>query len=273
MESIRLLSFRLALCCLNALLLSLWLGLAPRVHWALTAASALALLASVLWAVKLAVLWRRAMLWRRRRNVRPSREIQTERRRISADLHDSIGSQLVQMQLALKGEAVSVSSIHYAQNTLEQTLLDLRLIVDSMDSMNDPLDLRLARLRHRFQPVLEQRGIELNWGLQALEGGDLPDLPRGTQANEITSIVQEAMSNALQHSQASCIWLALQPLAPNLSWKLSIEDDGIGIVQVQNKPQSSGLGLINMRRRAALAGVSFSIEPRDEGGTRVQLRW
>ena len=270
MDSIRLLSFRLALCCLNALLLGLWLSFAPSGHMALQVLTAVALAVSVLWTGRLIFLWRRALLWRRRRNARPSREIQTERRRISADLHDSIGSQLVQMQLALKGVPISSSSISYTQNMLEQTLLDLRLIVDSMDAMGDSLELRLARLRHRFQPVFEQRGIELNWDLAAASS-DAPELPRGKFVNEITSIVQEAMSNALQHSQASVIGLSLKP--EGLSYSLVIEDNGVGILQTQESSEATGLGLINMRRRAALAGVDLSIEARAGGGTQVSLHW
>src|SRR5258707_2438613 len=42
-------------------------------------------------------------------------------------------------------------------------LLDLRLMVDAMDAMEDALPVRLARLRHRLQPVLDRRGMRICW--------------------------------------------------------------------------------------------------------------
>jgi signal transduction histidine kinase len=51
-------------------------------------------MAAVAWLLPLAY---RSVLWRRRKSVRPSREVQLERRRIAEALHDDVGSQLVQL--------------------------------------------------------------------------------------------------------------------------------------------------------------------------------
>ncbi len=50
-----------------------------------------------------------------------------------------------------------------AQAALEQGMLHLRFVVDSMDAQDEPVTTRLARLRHRLQPVLERRGIQPAW--------------------------------------------------------------------------------------------------------------
>src|SRR5256885_4632170 len=97
----------------------------------------------------------RLLLWRRRRSPGPSREVQAERRRIAADLHDGVGGLLVHAMALLDPRETRQRQ---AQELLEQALLDLRLMVDAMDAMEDALPVRLARLRHRLQPLLDRRG-------------------------------------------------------------------------------------------------------------------
>ncbi|MBA4004163.1 MAG: histidine kinase, partial [Delftia sp.] len=164
----------------------------------------------------------RLLLWRRRRSPRPSREVQAERRRIAADLHDGVGGLLVHAMALLDPRETRQRQ---AQELLEQALLDLRLMVDAMDAMEDALPVRLARLRHRLQPVLDRRGMRICWSVAdphaaaGLSGApdlpvlqDLPDLPRGQPSQQLLAIAQEAVSNALQHARATTLWLVLEPV-------------------------------------------------------------
>ena len=187
----------------------------------------------------------RSLLWRRRKSVRPSREVQLERRRMAAALHDGVGSQLVHL--------ISLSEQHpdpAMRLALEQCLLDLRLIVDSMDAQDESLAVLLARFRHRLQPVLERQGMSLHWDIWDPEAlGAAGCLPRGSMAREIMAVVQEA----------------------------SIEDDGQGLEhaagQEANTETSTGMGLRNMRRRAQAMGGKFEIQPRMGGGTQITITW
>jgi len=123
--------------------------------WWTAALGAAGSMAAVVWLLPLAY---RSVLWRRRKSARPSREVQLERRRIAEALHDDVGSQLVQL-ISLAGLGTDPA----IRSNAEQCLLDLRLIVDSMDSRNEPLGVLLARFRHRLQPVLDHRGMNLHW--------------------------------------------------------------------------------------------------------------
>ena len=221
----------------------------------------------------------RVLLWRRRKSVRPSREVQAERRRMAAALHDGLGSQLVHaMALAEASKNVAVQQI------LEQCLLDLRLIVDSMDAEDDPLPLRLARYRHRLQGVLEHRGIALHWDIWDPEAvGEDGQLPRGAVAQNIMAILQEAISNILQHAGAREIWITLASSAsaqsdePVRHASLCIEDDGRGltgdVAERAATGTASGMGLANMFRRARDMGALLEVLPREGGGSVVILRW
>ncbi|WP_279211643.1 sensor histidine kinase [Delftia acidovorans] len=243
----------------------------------------------------------RLLLWRRRRSPRPSREVQAERRRIAADLHDGVGGLLVHAMALLDARETRQRQ---AQELLEQALLDLRLMVDAMDAMEDALPVRLARLRHRLQPVLDRRGMRICWSVAdphaaaGLSGApdlpvlqDLPDLPRGQPSQQLLAIAQEAVSNALQHARATTLWLVLEPVdradaaSPGrdarraLHWELRVEDDGCGLpsdpgpAQGAIPPGLQGMGLAGMHRRAHAIGAVLDILPRAGGGTVVRVRW
>lgn len=189
---------------------------------------------------------RRAWVWRRRRNPRPSREIQRERQRIARALHDAVGSQLVNAALLLDTTDTRQIQLHAV---LEHCLLDLRLLVDSMDGDQSVLTDRLAILRHRLQPVLERRRIDVHW--------QVPDshqrgLLIGESAQHIAAIAQEALSNVLQHAQATALEVTLELRGDE--WHLRICDDGVGIAQAPG-PASAGKGLQGMAYRAASAGA------------------
>lgn len=87
----------------------------------------------------------RVLRWRPRRSKRATPEVVQERWRIAQDLHDHVGSQLVgAMALLDVGDAATQP----LAQALEQCLLDLRLLADSMDGEDEALPQRLARRRH-----------------------------------------------------------------------------------------------------------------------------
>ena len=264
------LTLRIALCWLQTGILFCWTlsseGASPLLRM-LSLVTACGVFA---WSLRMVYLLRRTLLWRRRRSIRPSREIQAERRRIAADLHDGIGGQLVQAQAMLAGTVPDDVQVELARKAVEHSLLDLRLIVDSMDASDDPLSLRLARLRHRFQPVLAQRHIALQW--QVPEAGHDTQMPRGALAADIAAIVQEALSNALQHSGARVVSLHWEYLGQSPHWRLVVKDDGTGL-SAPRPEVVYGLGLAGMRRRAAAAGIKLQVQPVAEGGAAIRLEW
>ena len=209
----------------------------------------------------------RALRWQPRRNSRPSAEVLAERQRMAQALHDGIGSQLINTMGLL---APQVSAQSPALRALEQCMLDLRLMVDSMHSDTDSLTDRLAQLRHRIQPLLDQRGIQMAWQVDLADGADMPD---AGHTQHLVSIVQEALSNVLQHAQATQVAVRLRRDAEQGAWCLAICDNGRGLPQaaMASRAPSSGFGLGGMRARALqMGGVLELIRP-DEGGTCIRV--
>ncbi len=222
------------------------------------------------------LLWQlpRLLQWRPRRHARPSPEVRNERERIARDLHDQVGSQLVTAMALLDARNPTHEPVRVA---LEQCMLDVRLLVDSMDGYDDTLADRLARLRHRIQPVMDRRGMELVWEVDARCA---EHIPVGGSAMELTQAVREAVSNALQHSGATRLTVSLRHEAPSTivgaAWHLRICDNGRGLgaavvaglqSDVSHAPLCAGRGqgLAGIQRRARSAGGWMSLEPGERG--------
>lgn len=207
----------------------------------------------------------RALRWRPRLSHRPSADVVAERRRIARELHDRVGSQLV-TALTLSDAGQPGEPVRTA---LERCLFDLRMVVDSMDADDESVTDRLARLRHRIQPALERRGIHMVWDVQVVD--DVPPLQRHC-AGHLAAIVQEALSNALQHSGATQICVSVHFLAASGAWHIAISDNGRGLRMPPGDGETAaGSGLAGMHWRAREAGGTLRLQSRPEGGTCVSV--
>ncbi|QNP48900.1 sensor histidine kinase [Diaphorobacter aerolatus] len=213
---------------------------------------ALAFVVDLLVAGALVVQLIRALYWHPRGKAQVAAAVRKERDRIARELHDQVGSQLVNAMMLFDAQQHD-SRMNPVMLTLEQCMLDLRLLVDVMSDSKGNLAEKLATLRHRLQPVLDKRGIQLHWMIDA-EPDD--QLPTGRRARELCRLVQEAVSNVLQHSKATELKIELRPFTEsghNRDWLLRVADNGVGIHNSANDGYV-GRGLEHMKRRALRAG-------------------
>lgn len=208
----------------------------------------------------------RALQWRPRIARRPTREVRAERQRIARDLHDQLGSQLVVAMALLDAAAPRGREV---LALLDQCLLDVRLIGDSMEGAGQPLADRLARLRHRMQPALEQRGIQVLWSVEVPL--DAPPL-HGQGASQLVAIAQEAISNVLQHAVASRLVLRVAYAVQARAWSLEVRDNGRPVVSPLHAERvGAGYGTAGMQRRATAVGGLLRVVRRHGQGTCVLL--
>ena len=206
----------------------------------------------------------RALYWHPRSKAQVAAAVRKERQRIARELHDQVGSQLVNAMMLFDAQE---DKTHPVVQTLEQCMLDLRLLVDVMSDQKGNLAEKLGTLRHRLQPVLDKRGIQLYWVMNA-EPAD--QLPTGMRARELCRLVQEAVSNVLQHSKASQLMVELRPFVEGSDgdWLLRVVDNGVGLQQ-SARDGYVGRGLAHMKRRAAKAGGTLSIVSEGSSGTQI----
>jgi signal transduction histidine kinase len=184
-----------------------------------------------------------------------------ERERLVRDMHDGMGGQLVSLLTLVRSGQKDPQLLEEA---VAECLQDLRLVIDSMDTAGEDLAVGLGMLRSRLEPRLRAMGLAVHWDTHRLpEGIGLG--PEGVL--QVFRILQEALQNAIKHSQARTLWIeaaADGSAAPAVV--LTVRDDGVGLAALA----PAGRGLANMRRRAERLGATLTVEAA-QPGTRVTL--
>lgn len=177
------------------------------------------------------------------------RLLEGERRRMMRDMHDGLGSQLVQTLNLVRNARGDLKPERVAA-MLQQALEELRLMLDSLEPMDGDLPAILGTLRLRVGPALEAAGIELDWRVE--ETAPIADLDaRGVM--HLFRCVQEVLANVVKHARASRVRVRTWDGADGAVY-LAIEDDGQGASAAVASGQAGrvvGRGLSNIRNRAA----------------------
>ncbi len=189
-----------------------------------------------------------------------------ERARVARDLHDEVNQALTGLLLRLEAArekappslAAELAEIRALANQAMQELLTLarQLRPTALD------DLGLeAALAGNVRELSNQGAVEASFEAD----GELGALPQDVQL-VVYRVAQEALSNAVRHSDAAHVKVGLRRQGDRVA--LSVSDDGRGFTFDQ---ASGGLGIAGMRERALLVGGEFQIESRPAIGTRVRL--
>ena len=192
-----------------------------------------------------------------------------ERHRIGQDLHDGLGQMLTGMSMINKNIAKSLRSEDHplADNVEEITglikeadeyarALSRGLIPIEFD--NEGLNAALERLMKNAGDLLN---IECE--LHSTENFKFED---HTSMTHLYRIVQESISNAVKHGNASKAVVTIDGNPERLLIK--IEDNGTGFPEDWDKHK--GLGVRIMQFRARLMGANLEISTSQFGGASVQ---
>jgi signal transduction histidine kinase len=196
-----------------------------------------------------------------------------ERERISAEVHDELGTQvaLIRNELAnyrvgsglQKGEPGTLEGVEEELGGLGETIRSLahRLHPTRVDQAGLPTAL-----------LNLQREVEGELGLQVHFNGLQEPLPRGPTGWAVYRITQEALRNAARHGGATEAWVALRVRGHTLD--LEIRDRGRGFeLQDRQARDGGGIGLHLMRERAGVVGGQIRFESRPGAGTVVHGRF
>ena len=194
--------------------------------------------------------------------------VEEERKRLARELHDELGQSVTAIRLiaasiargngsgaAVPGSAKIDEIAAGLYDSVHRIVRELRpAVLEQPDLAAALADLgREWRVRH---PEIE---------LALVLEGDLGDLGEAVTL-AVFRCVQEALTNALKHAQASRIELAVRRRDGRL--EATIEDNGQGSALGATV---SGHGLVGMRERVVALGGSLEAAAGAEGGFRVSM--
>jgi signal transduction histidine kinase len=192
---------------------------------------------------------------------------QDERSRISADMHDELGSGVTAIRLLseiarqkTKQQPVEeISRISYNANEL---MTKMNAIIWSMNPGNDTVNSLVAYIRSYASEYLDNFDMDYHINVAT----DIPDTDvSGVKRRNIFLVLKESINNVMKHAKATEVEINIRFVGNNML--IEIADNGKGIDS--EKLNQFGNGLKNMQRRMEGIGGSFSIL--NNNGTTVKL--
>lgn len=180
--------------------------------------------------------------------------VSEERSRIARDIHDNIGAQLL--------GALHSRDAATKDSKIREILVDLRGVINDAGIEHLAIDEVFAQLRVETTERLSAAGITCRWASDRNEIHTLDPVV----GHALRSVVREAVSNAIRHSGARKVAIAITGGDGSLS--VEINDDGAGFDLISVTP---GNGLSNMRTRLERLGASLELE-NTGSGTRIAAR-
>lgn len=191
-------------------------------------------------------------------------KIQSERLRLSRDLHDSLGAELTLISSTADSEAYvrqdeskkgyeQIGEIsRNASNILRDTIWAIR---------KDTLDVeefvgKLMQFIHRRQGTLN-----IQFDNQIKEEVELTP----SQSLNLFRVCQECIHNTIKHAKAQVMKIEMRTNKGQI--EIDLTDDGVGM----GTKYSDGYGLNNMRERVAEIGGTIVFESEPGHGTRVSV--
>jgi PAS domain S-box-containing protein len=193
-----------------------------------------------------------------------------ERQRLSRELHDGLGQQLVAGKLILESSLYATNSddfkpkISDAQGIFDRIISDIRRIShDLSPSVLHEFGLRAA-IENLCNDISKASGIAVDFQFELDDKN-----PDEMTATYLYRIAQEGLNNIHRHSGASQARVVLQ--TDKYGIQMKIEDDGAGFL-AREVSKKGGNGLYNIRERVSILKGHIVVKSSPGKGTQILIR-
>jgi protein-histidine pros-kinase len=196
-----------------------------------------------------------------------------ERRHLARELHDELGQSLTSMraEVAIVDEVAreSVPALLPSADALTRTCEGMVTAVRHIVQQLRPPGLETFGLKASLEQLVDswRRRDTGRCGYSLQIDGDV-DRWDDTLSVSVFRLVQEGLTNAVRHGQATRIAVVLSERADGLH--LQVQDNG-PLAQPPSLPDSGGQGLLGMRERVQALGGTLALEVADPHGLRLRI--
>lgn len=194
-----------------------------------------------------------------------------DRDRIARDLHDAVIQRLFAVGLSIQGMVKSAPSSELGSR-LSRAVADIDDVIRQIRSTIFELGLGVDAGGLRGQVLVLLRE------LKPVVGTDVPVRFEGPVdaavshrvGDHLLAVLREAVTNVGRHARATEVSVMVR--AEDGWCSVEVTDDGVGIAGADPSSAGGGLGLANLRARAAELGGEMAVEPAGDAGTRLCWR-
>jgi signal transduction histidine kinase len=194
---------------------------------------------------------------------------ESERQRLSRELHDGIGQSMVALKLRLESllyihEPLIKENIKILKDQFDGTIDEIRRISNNlMPSVLEVFGITIA-LRNLCKETGEHSGIKITFEYD----GNFSGIHNMFKIY-IYRITQEALNNIVKHSGATLVHVKLSRIEEVIIFRVC--DNGKGFIP-EEAAMEAGKGLYNMRERAGLLQGTFHIDTVINEGTKIIVK-
>jgi signal transduction histidine kinase/HAMP domain-containing protein len=192
-----------------------------------------------------------------------------ERHRLARELHDAVSQSLYSLTLFARSgrdayesgdQGKLLDSLEQLETNSLAALKEMRLLLYQLRYLALDKGGLMQAIESRFNLVERRSGTQANLTID-----DRIKLPEHVE-QELFLIITEALNNSLKHANASQVSVSIMPNKDQITVK--VWNDGLCF---DPAIAGKGMGLQNMRERAAALGGQFSISSAAETGTLAQV--
>lgn len=186
---------------------------------------------------------------------------ENERKRISKDLHDGLGQQL----LVLKNKLITSGNTE-AKKMVDATIEEVRTISRDLHPFQlQELGITKAII-HTITQIDENTSLFISSDIENIDNLFTQD-----QEVNIYRIVQESLSNTLKHANAEASKISVKKMADQVI--ISIRDNGQGFEFSEKLKNIKSLGLKTLLERTKFLNGQMKVQSKKQNGTLLEFQF
>ncbi len=197
---------------------------------------------------------------------------ESERKRIAAELHDSLGQNLLIVknraqlgQIAAQDAPEFLEQFEWIVASAAQSIEEVRAIAQNLR----PYHLDRLGLTKALEVMIEKVAATTQIRF-VMELTPLDDLFNKDEAITLYRVVQESLNNIVKHAHASEARVSVERYTDSVT--LTIQDNGRGFAPSEAATKPSGFGQVGMTERVRILGGALQMDSGEGRGTTVTIR-